>query len=173
MKRDSRKSETGEPEARSKFLPSLNITAILMIGLLLLIAYQVYNGLMFKEIGFGEFSVKFAQPSPKTPETPDASAEFFLGRWQVEQQIAGLSGGSFIDYFKDGSFSGSQELFQGDTGRRVPVAGKWEFVKQAKDRFRLTLKFSDGRDWKGDFTIVNRDRVHNVYENYDAVRVPR
>jgi hypothetical protein len=76
------------------------------------------------------------------------------------------------DYLEDGSFSELEAAFQGDTGRRVERAGHWEFAKQAKDRFRLTL-FSDGQQWNGDFTVVNRDRIHNIYDNYDAVRIPR
>jgi hypothetical protein len=44
MNEDSRKSETGESETRAKFALRPNIIAILAIGLLLLIAYQVYNG---------------------------------------------------------------------------------------------------------------------------------
>jgi hypothetical protein len=84
MNEDSRKSETGESETRPKFALRPNIIAILAIGLLLLIAYQVYNGLAFQEIGFGQFSIKFAQPAFKTPKALDASRDFFVGRWQVE-----------------------------------------------------------------------------------------
>jgi hypothetical protein len=166
-------SPRSSDKAQSKFALPLNVSSILVIGVLMLIAYQVYNGLMFQEIGFGQFSVKFAQPSPKGTEAVEATREFFLGRWQVEQQNAAFRGATFADYFDDGSFTETAELFQGDTGRRVAVVGQWEFAKLGKDRFRLALKFSDGRQWNGDFTIVNRDRVHNVNENYDAVRVPR
>lgn len=167
MNEDSRKSEP-------KFALRPSIIAILAIGLLLLIAYQVYNGLVFQEIGFGQFSIKFAQPPfSKGPEAIEATREFFVGRWQVEQRFDAVSGTVAADYLEDGTFSELEQVFQGDTGRRVQRAGHWEFAKQAKDRFRLTLKFSDGQQWNGDFTVVNRDRIHNIYDNYDAVRIPR
>jgi hypothetical protein len=173
MNEDSRKSETGESERRPKFALRPNIIAILAIGLLLLIAYQVYNGLVFQEIGFGQFSIKFAQPALKTPEAPDASRDFFVGRWQVEHQIGGYSDATIVDYSDDGSFSGSGQSFQGENGRRMPVLGQWGFARLARDKFRLTVRFSNGQEWNGDFTIINRDRIHNIDENYDAVRVPR
>jgi hypothetical protein len=176
MNEDSRKSETGESETRPKFALRPNIIAILAIGLLLLIAYQVYNGLAFQEIGFGQFSIKFAQPALKTPEALDASRDFFVGRWQVEHQIGGYSGYSdatIIDYFDDGSFSGSGQSFQGENGRRMSVLGQWGFSRLARDKFRLTVRFPNGQEWNGDFTIINHDRIHNINENYDAVRVPR
>jgi hypothetical protein len=176
MNEDSRKSETGESETRPKFAPRSNIIAILAIGLLLLIAYQVYNGLAFQEIGFGQFSIKFAQPALKTPEALDASRDFFVGRWQVEHQIGGYSGYSdatIIDYSDDGRFSGSGQSFQGENGKRMSVLGQWGFARLARDKFRLTVRFSNGQEWNGDFTIINHDRIHNINENYDAVRVPR
>jgi hypothetical protein len=161
-------------EAKSKFASPLTVPTIVMVGVLLLVAYQVYNGLMFQEIGFGQFSIKFAQPTSKGPEAVEATRDFFIGRWQVEQRFGtGISGTVIADYLEDGSFSESEAAFQGDTGRRVERAGHWDFAKQAKDRFHLTLKFVDGQQWNGDFTIVNRDRIHNIYDNYDAVRVPR
>jgi hypothetical protein len=172
MAGESKKSRSSD-KAGSKFGLPLTVPKIVMVGMLVLIAYQVYNGLMFQEFRFGPFSLSFFPPSPRPPETPDASREFFVGRWQVEQQNAVFRGATFMDYFEDGSFSGLEEAFQGDTGRRVDRTGEWEFARLAKDRFRLILKFSDGRQWNGDFTIVNRDRIHNVHENYDAVRVPR
>ena len=172
MAGDSKKSRSSD-KAGSKFGLPPTVQTIVMVGMLVLIAYQVYKGLMFQEIGFGPFTIKFTQPSPRPSETPDASREFFVGRWQVEQQNAVFRGATFMDYFEDGSFSGWEEAFQGGTGRRVDRTGEWKFARLAKDRFRLILKFSNGRQWNGDFTIINHDRIHNINENYDAVRVPR
>jgi hypothetical protein len=169
----TRKNRDRARRPRSKFALRLTVPSIVMVGVLVLIAYQVYNGLMFQEVGFGQFSIKFAPPSSKGPETIEATREFFIGRWQVEQRFAAITGTVAADYLEDGSFSESQQVFQGDNGRRMDRTGHWEFAKQAKDRFRLTLNFSDGQKWNGDFTIVNHDRIHNIYENYDAVRVPR
>jgi hypothetical protein len=55
----------------------------------------------------------------------------------------------------------------------MSVLGQWRFARLARDKFRLTVRFSNGQEWNGDFTIINRDRIHNIDENYDAVRVPR
>jgi hypothetical protein len=79
MAGDSKKSRSSD-KAGSKFGLPLTVPKIVMVGMLVLIAYQVYKGWMFQEIGFGQFSIKFAQPSPRAPEAPDASREFFVGR---------------------------------------------------------------------------------------------
>jgi len=84
MAGDSKKSRSSD-KAGSKFGLPPTVQTIVMVGMLVLIAYQVYKGLMFQEIGFGPFTIKFTQPSPRPSETPDASHEFFVGRWQVEQ----------------------------------------------------------------------------------------
>lgn len=108
-----------------------------------------------------------------TNAIPEASHEFVSGRWQVEQKVAGIEGGSFVDYSEDGSFSGRQEAFIGGQGRREQVSGSWYFTKLTKDQFRLKLIFDNGSKWQGTFRILDPDRIHNMDENYDAMRVQR
>jgi len=123
-------------------------------------------------LGVGGFA--YAILNQQAPgQAPEATREFVIGRWQVEQKIAGMEGGSFVDYLEDGSFSGRQEAFINGQGGRVPVSGMWDFTKLSKDRFRLSLNFSNGAGWLGTFRIVDHDRIHNMDENYDAVRVPQ
>lgn len=98
--------------------------------------------------------------------------EYLVGRWQVEQRVGGVEGGSYIDYRDDGSFSGRQERFVDGQGARVKVNGDREFVKLDRDQFRLELEFATGGQWQGVFRIMGPDRIHNTEENYIAVRVP-
>jgi hypothetical protein len=64
-----------EPEAKSPLPP--NVTLILAIGILALLGYQVYNGLVFQEIGFGPFVIKLgtraSQPSENGAPAPGQS----------------------------------------------------------------------------------------------------
>src|SRR5436305_1731981 len=57
--------------------------------------------------GFGYADLNQQRSSP----SPEATREFVVGRWQVQQPIAGMEGASSADYFEDGSFSGSQQIF--------------------------------------------------------------
>jgi hypothetical protein len=72
-----------------------------------------------------------------------------------------------------GRFIGKQEVFVNGTGRRQPVSGTWDLAKLAKDQFKLELKFDNGTQWSGTFRILDRDHIHNLGENYVAVRVVR
>lgn len=108
---------------------------------------------------------------------PEASREFIIGHWRVEQtvglvgsdgSIAEASGGSDVVYQADGSFIGSQFIDQ--PGRKIIVTGHWDLVKLSKDTFRLKIEFENQRTWKGTFQIVDQDRIHNMDHNYDAVR---
>lgn len=131
----------------------------------------VFGLLMLGVAGFGYAVMN--QASPATPETiPEASHAFVVGRWQAEQKVAGMEGGSYIDYAQDGRFTGRQEAFVNGMGQRVPVSGSWDIEKLASDEFRLLLFFDSGEQWQGQFRILGRDRIHNKDENYVAVRVP-
>lgn len=131
----------------------------------------VFAILLIGVAGFG--SAVLNQQSPQLPiPVPEATPEFVTGRWQVEQKIAGFEGGSFIDYSEDGSFSGRQEAFIQGQGGRVQVSGAWEFTRLGKDKFRIMLNFDNGIQWQGTFRILSNDRIHNIDENYVAVRVP-
>jgi hypothetical protein len=129
----------------------------------------VFSLLLVGVAGFG-YAVLNQQSPGKIPE---ATRRFVTGRWQVEQKIAGIEGGSFIDYSEDGSFSGRQEAFTEGQGRRERVSGSWDFTKLAGDQFRMTLIFDNGNRWQGTFRVLGNDRIHNIDENYDAVRVPK
>jgi len=104
--------------------------------------------------------------------TPEASPAFMVGRWQVEQKIGGLEGGTYIDYFKNSSFSGREEVFSNGQGKRVETNGKWKLEETTTNTFLLTLSSNNGSTWSGNFRILDENRVHNIDENYDAVRVP-
>ncbi|MSN25312.1 MAG: hypothetical protein GJV46_05510 [Geobacter sp.] len=129
----------------------------------------VFALLLIGVAGFG-YSILNQKTADKVPE---ATRQYVIGRWQVEQKIAGMEGGTYIDYLDNGSFSGRQEAFIGGQGQRVPVSGTWDFEKLATDRFHLGLVFSNGVQWRGTFRILSKDQIHNIDENYDAVRVPR
>lgn len=129
----------------------------------------VFAMLFLGVAGFGYAILNQRSSSP----IPEATRQFISGRWQVEQKVAGIEGGSFVDYSEDGSFSGKQEAFIGGQGTRVQVSGSWNFTKLATDQFRLSLNFDNGNQWQGTFRILSPDRIHNIDENYDAVRVPK
>ncbi len=108
---------------------------------------------------------------------PEASRDFVIGRWTVEQTIGIVSGeallsttgGSDIIYEADGKFIGSQFIAE----KKVLREGHWEFTRLSKDVFRLKVQFEDQQIpvWRGDFQIVDQDRIHNIEQNYDAFRV--
>lgn len=131
------------------------------------------KGVVFGLMLIGAAGFGYAFLNQKSPErTPEASREFVVGRWQVEQKVAGIEGGTYIDYSADGRFSGRQETFVNGQGGRMQVSGSWDFEKRADDEFLLALNFDSGERWQGQFRILGRDRIHNMDENYVAVRVP-
>ena len=129
----------------------------------------VFAMLLLGVAGFGYAILNQRSSSP----IPEATRQFVSGRWQVEQKVAGIEGGSFIDYSEDGSFSGRQETFINGKGGRERVKGSWDFMRLDRDQFRITLTFDNGNQWRGTFRVLGYDRIHNIDENYDAVRVPR
>jgi hypothetical protein len=152
----------------------------LIIGLIVLALFRnapvwakllVFVPLLGVVFGFGSALLRQQAPPVAAAE---ASREFFVGRWQVEQADGDREGGTFTDYFDDGSFSGKGEVFLNGQGTREKIAGKWDFAKLAKDQFTLTLNFEDGRpQWKSKFRILDHDHIHNFEMNYVAVRMLR
>jgi len=125
-------------------------------------------------VGVAGFGYSLMNQNIGTPVTiPEATREFAIGRWQVEQKVGDLEGGSYIDYNADGSFSGKRQQFYQGQGQRVPVHGQWNMDKLGKDEFRVNWKFDDGSRSHAVFRIIDRNRVQNVDENYVAVRVPK
>ena len=119
-----------------------------------------------------------ADDTAAKPETkPDASREFMIGRWQVEQvigvvnngTIVATNGGSDMIYQADGKFIGSQ--FINDPEQKMLQSGRWDHAKLSQDTFRLKIHFDNQNLWQGVFQIVNQDRIHNIEQNYDAIRV--
>ena len=103
----------------------------------------------------------------------EASREFIVGRWQVEQVVAGGEGGSFVDYGDDGKFTGKQEVFVNGNGGRQPVGGTWHFGKLAKDQFRMDWCLTMAGSGTATFRILDHEHIHNLGENYVAIRVAR
>lgn len=134
----------------------------------------VFGFLVAGVAGFGYAILNQQQPGarPDAAGPPEATRDYVVGRWQVEQKVGGIEGGSFIDYHEDGRFTGRQETFINGQGARVSVSGNWEFAKLDRERFRLELAFDSGESWQGVFRILGRDRIHNTDQNYLAVRVP-
>ena len=136
----------------------------------------VFGFLVMGVAGFGYAILKQQQPgaqaSINSSVAPEVTRDYLVGRWQVEQKVGGLEGGSYVDYLDDGSFSGRQEVFVDGQGERVNVSGTWAFSKLDRDQFRLELNLDSGEHWRGVFRILGPDRIHNKDENYIAVRVP-
>ena len=116
-------------------------------------------------------------PSSSKLASLEASRDFVVGRWQVEQTVGlvtgesvrSVSGGSEVTYQDDGKFIGSLRI--NETGQKRLVAGHWDFARLSKDTFRLKVQFDDQTIWLGVFQIVDQDRIHNIEQNYDALRM--
>ena len=130
--------------------------------------------LVFTMLLFGVGGLANAFISQESPDKmPEITRDFIIGRWQVEQKVGDLEGGSFIDYHQDGSFSGvEQQFFQGQ-GLRQQIYGQWDFVKLNKEEFRLILLYENGFQVQAMFKIIDSNRVQNIEENYVSVRVPK
>jgi hypothetical protein len=118
-----------EPQSRSGLPP--NVLLILAIGLLVLLGYEAYKGVVFKEFDLGPFKIVLGSPSPEPSESaapvaaqsPVATREFLIGRWRgrTEEARAWLKDGNLLgpdpedvtttidvveEYYADGSWSG-------------------------------------------------------------------
>jgi hypothetical protein len=108
--------------------------------------------------------------TPEQPSPTEASRDFMIGRWQVEQASGEVSGGSLMDYEENGTFTGSMTVFVNGSGQKQSRTGSWDVQKLSKDTFRLRLEFDDDTTWVGKFKIIDADRIHNIDQNYIAVR---
>jgi len=109
-------------------------------------------------------------PKPEQTTLTEASRNFIIGRWLVDQASGEFSGGTVMDYEEDGTFSGSTTIFVGGVGQKQHTAGNWNLEKLAKDKFRLKLRFDNQTTWVGTFKIIDRDHIHNIDQNYIASR---
>jgi len=127
-------------------------------------------------LGVGGFGQSIVRQSSSTPlpqvQVPAASREFFLGKWQVEQAHSEMEGATFMEYFEDGTFSGKVHQFTKDGGSRFPISGSWKFIRINNDQFRVALSPGDGPEITARFRVLDLNRIHNVEQNYVAVRIP-
>jgi hypothetical protein len=146
------------------------VMIVLALGVLALVAYQVHSGVAMKNVGLLGMKINFAD-KPAAQPRPEASREFVVGHWQVEQANGQLSGATSIDYLNDGNFSGTMMAFVGGNGVKQPTSGQWKFEKLSADTFRLRVTFDNHSTWQGTFRIFDQDHIQNIDENYVAVRV--
>lgn len=146
-----------------------------VLVILAMVVYQFATGGVFQEVSIPNlFRIIFVTPTPTPPPppppTPELSRDFVIGRWLVEQANGDLGGGTVIDYKKNGTFTGQVTQFVGEVGRRGSTSGNWEFEGMSDNTFQLNLEFNDGRAWTGTFKVIDRNRIHNIDQNYIAVR---
>ena len=110
------------------------------------------------------------QPVPP-PNDAEVSREFMLGRWQVEQAAGQASAGTVMDYQADGTLTGSATQFINGFGQRQNLSGRWDYEKLSKSTFRLELRRNNQPPWLGTFKIIDHNHIHNIDQNYIAVRV--
>jgi hypothetical protein len=121
-----------------------------------------------------------AAPPPSLPGTPliaggrspdEATRDFILGRWQVEQAGGQVSGGTLMDYLADGTVTGSETQFINGFGQKIFTAGRWSFEAISANSFRLALELQNRPPWQGTFKILDHNHIHNIDQNYVAARV--
>lgn len=138
------------------------------------VGYQLYLGLTFKKVGVpGLFEMEFnpPAPAPAAPAEIDVSRDYFVGRWRANQSTGALSGETVTEYFDDGTFESASSRFVGAEGQRQQFGGYWEFEKLSANRFKLFLEDHNGGTWSGTFKALDKNRVHNIDQNYIAERV--
>jgi len=128
---------------------------------------SVFVLLLTGAVGFGYVITK----QPLTNLMPENPRDLIVGQWQNGQRIGDIEADSVITYFEDGTFSGAEDSFIKGQGGRKQVMGTWEFTQLAPNKIRIALKFDDGKQWQGSFRIINRNRAHNIEENYDSIRI--
>ncbi len=106
-----------------------------------------------------------------TVKAPEASRDFFIGRWQVQQTLGQMSGETVGNYLNNGIFEIEETLFLNGQGRRVKSTGNWEFNELSKQSFHLRLMFNDGRQWQGKFKLIDQNHIQNTDQNYIAIRI--
>jgi hypothetical protein len=115
-----------------------------------------------------------SSPSPPVDPAPrgaEASRDFIIGRWQVEQANGQFSSGTVMDFQADGTFTGSQTLFVNGLGQRQDMAGSWNVEKLSKDTFRLEAQYQNGQTQMARFRVIDHNHIHNIDQNYISVRL--
>jgi hypothetical protein len=160
-----------QPTDKSKSSFSMTSSMVAVLGMLGFLTFEAYQGAKFCEFGIpGVFVSKISCPSTES-RMPEATRDFFVGRWQVDQKIGNSTGATSVDYLSDGTFAGYQTQFTDGSGKREDIHGTWVFRRLDKEKFHLDTTFDDGRTWSGDFDVVDANRVHNFDTNYIAIRL--
>jgi hypothetical protein len=135
----------------------------------------IFLVLTFGSLAAGLVAWNRVHDGPAVAAAPaiEASREFMIGRWEVQQKIGELEGGTYMDYLENGRVEGVEDEFVQGRGERHKVHGTWEATRIAKDKFSLTINLEGADAWQGNFRIIDRDHIHNTTENYEAVRVLR
>jgi hypothetical protein len=149
------------PEPQPKSSRSGTVTLIVAIGLLALLGYQVFNGVVFQKIGFGPLKIELATPAPRSPETTvaqkdSATRDFLIGHWQT-----GLPDGHVFDieFHSDGSTSDWNSKFQRDKS-----SGYWDFTPLDNYNFCVTTRNL------GQIQIGPGDIRNFVIQDHDHIR---
>jgi hypothetical protein len=137
--------------------------------ILALVAYQVYNGVAMKKVGLFGMYIDFADKGSDSVKA-EASREFVLGRWQVEQASGQESGSTVFEYHEDGTFTGTVTNFNGSNGVKSSVSGRWEMQRLSSDTFRMRIT-APNYAYEGTFKVFDQDHLHNIDNNFMAVRI--
>ena len=115
-------------------------------------------------------SQSFNSQKPEQTTSSEASRDFMVGRWQVDQTYGETSARAIGNYESDGTYHGSTTTSVNGKVQNQPGAGNWTLDKLSKDTFRLKLRANNGVVWEGTFKIIDHDHIHNIEQNYVAVR---
>lgn len=158
-----------------------------VLVILAMVVYQFLTGGVFKEVTVANLvRIIFVDPTPKPSISPlpvetatptptpvsrvELSRDFVVGTWQAERQDEDAAIGTEIDFEEDGRFSGWTSQFVGAFGQREQATGSWKFQKLSNNSFRLTLRYDNQFTDTATFKVIDENRVHNIKENYIAVR---
>ena len=115
-------------------------------------------------------SQSFNSQKPEQTTSAEASRDFMVGRWHVDQTYGETSVRTLVNYEDDGTYHGSTTTFVGGSEKKQYWSGNWSLEKLSKDTFHLKLLANNQVAWEGTFKITDQDHIHNIDQNYDAVR---
>ena len=104
-----------KPEASAAPRPTRYIPRIaLPLAAITLVAYKLHLGGALKSVDVPHgIHIETADRSTSTAAPRRvASRDFMVGRWEVEQTVGAMSGGTAISYERDGTPSGTTTVFE-------------------------------------------------------------
>ena len=111
--------------------------------------------------------------SVSEPGEPTATREFLIGRWDLQPKAGETESGAYMDYLENGRC----EIFMGQFFRpdapSPKLQGSWEIQVVSRDKLYLEVNFDNGQSWRGYFKLFAQDRIRNMTDDYEAVRVAR